>query len=387
MVSMLLSLLPVTASAADSVTVTVGAVELSDGQYTSDGVSITETPGDSYAYLKDGVLTLHNFTYEGDGKGGTTTSNPIRMLGSSADLVIALEGTNAFVMNASGSNYRCGLFCGRDLQITITSTTMGSLSLVSASANQISSGVHNYYGTVIVSGNAVVSASGTTVGIYGALTVSGGGVIAQGASGAFSKEPVLDNYSPVVKAGTDAQSAETAELGSCYKQPYVSILPAAAPDPEPETPEAPDAPAEGVGYTIDHSAEKLYAQDGYEISADHETWDKELDAAPGGTYYVRVAQSGTVPASEGTAFQLTLRPSAPAAQVAVTSNMVALEEDAAWEYSSDGVNWGSSAMFEGLREASPYTFYVRTKATEENFASEPAVISVYTAAAPPAPGT
>ena len=44
-------------------------------------------------------------------------------------------------------------------------------------------------------------------------------------------------------------------------------------------------------------------------------------------------------------------------------------------------------MFDGLSAAASYTFYVRTKATGEHFASEVTILSVYTAATPPAPGT
>ena len=45
-------------------TVTVGGVELSDGEYLdNDGNITTEKPESGYAYLKDGVLTLNNFVY------------------------------------------------------------------------------------------------------------------------------------------------------------------------------------------------------------------------------------------------------------------------------------------------------------------------------------
>ncbi len=49
--------------------VQVGQVELEDGEYTTNGMSkiAGEPTGTGYAYFKDGVLTLNNFTYSGGG--------------------------------------------------------------------------------------------------------------------------------------------------------------------------------------------------------------------------------------------------------------------------------------------------------------------------------
>ncbi len=57
--------------------VTVGTAELHDGYYTTDGATIaTTTPTDNYAYYKDGVLYLKNFTYSTtDAVDGISSSN------------------------------------------------------------------------------------------------------------------------------------------------------------------------------------------------------------------------------------------------------------------------------------------------------------------------
>ncbi len=77
----------------------VGQVELADGEYTTDGESTTTTKPESggYAYFKDGVLTLNNFTYSG----GSAHSTP-NVIGSDLaaifcehDLTIKVEGRNS----------------------------------------------------------------------------------------------------------------------------------------------------------------------------------------------------------------------------------------------------------------------------------------------------
>lgn len=386
---MLMSLLPVPARAADSISVTVGTVTLSDGQYTSDGLTVTDTPGDSYAYLKDSTLTLHNFTYEGDGSGAGSASTPRYALSATGDLTIVLEGTNKLSLVLAKMTYKCTIYCPSSSKITIDSSTNGSLSLTSSVASTLSAGIYNK-GTMVISGNAMVSANGAATkpsyGVYGTLTISGGSVIAQGASGAFNKVPVLDNYSPVVTAGSDAQSAEPATLESSYQKPYVSIVPPATSEPDPE-PEIPAPPAEGEGYRIDFAAERVGALEHYEISADQIGWHTSLVAVPGATYYVRKDQSETGVPSEGTAFQLPARPAAPdAAAVCVTERSVELQSNPNWEYSRDAATWSDSAVFDGLNAATEYTFYVRIRATTDAFASEAQALTLRTMELPPEAG-
>ncbi len=69
--------------------VQVGQVTLENGDYTTDGQSITTTKPESggYAHFENGVLTLHNFTYSGSGGNGA-------VIYSTSDLTINAVGTN-----------------------------------------------------------------------------------------------------------------------------------------------------------------------------------------------------------------------------------------------------------------------------------------------------
>ncbi len=79
-------------------TVQVGMVTLGNGEYTTDGENIdTGKPtGEGYAYFRDGVLTLNNFTYSG----GSAHSNPaigsdLAAIFCEHDLTIKVEGRNS----------------------------------------------------------------------------------------------------------------------------------------------------------------------------------------------------------------------------------------------------------------------------------------------------
>lgn len=84
-------LLPTGALAAPAATVYVGAAELGSGEYTTDGsIKTSGTPsGDSYAYYKDGVLSLKNMTVE------NSTSYNHAAIYASGDVEIDLIGTSA----------------------------------------------------------------------------------------------------------------------------------------------------------------------------------------------------------------------------------------------------------------------------------------------------
>ncbi len=70
--------------------VQVGMTTLYDGEYTTDGRSTTTTKPESggYAYFRDGVLTLNNFTYSGGG-------NDYAAIYSVYPLTIKVEGRNS----------------------------------------------------------------------------------------------------------------------------------------------------------------------------------------------------------------------------------------------------------------------------------------------------
>ncbi len=69
--------------------VQVGKATLYDGEYTTDGQSTTTTKPESggYAHFENGVLTLNNFTYSGNGGNGV-------VIYSTSDLTINAVGTN-----------------------------------------------------------------------------------------------------------------------------------------------------------------------------------------------------------------------------------------------------------------------------------------------------
>ena len=77
------------ASALEAMTVTVGGVELANGEYLDTlGNITTEKPEGGYAYLKDGVLTLNNFVYL------TKKYDSYEGIYTTADLTLVLIGEN-----------------------------------------------------------------------------------------------------------------------------------------------------------------------------------------------------------------------------------------------------------------------------------------------------
>ncbi len=88
-------------------TVQVGKVTLNNGEYTTDGETKTaDTPtGEGYAYYKDGVLTLNNFTYSG----GSVNSNldiayKLAAIFCEYDLTIKVEGRNSITREVTGTD-------------------------------------------------------------------------------------------------------------------------------------------------------------------------------------------------------------------------------------------------------------------------------------------
>ncbi len=79
--------------------VQVGMTTLYDGEYTTDGQSTTTTKPESggYAYFKDGVLTLNNFTYCGGG-------NDYAAVYSVYPLTIKVEGRNSITREVTGTD-------------------------------------------------------------------------------------------------------------------------------------------------------------------------------------------------------------------------------------------------------------------------------------------
>jgi len=77
--------------------VTLAGVELLDGQYLTSGSTPTVTvtkPEGGYAYFKDGVLTLHDFTYEGSPTGSAFFDDKAYII-SYDSLTLNLEGESS----------------------------------------------------------------------------------------------------------------------------------------------------------------------------------------------------------------------------------------------------------------------------------------------------
>ena len=139
-----------------------------------------------------------------------------------------------------------------------------------------------------------------------------------------------------------------------------------------------EAPADGVGYTIDYAKETITPATGYEFSTANDfstVLSTETDITFGTTYYVRKAADANHNASEGTRFSFT-RPAAPAASAfTMTGETVENKKDgsfsgitAAMEYSTNnGTTWVPGPKT--LTGLSNETVKVRYKATTAAFKS------------------
>lgn len=106
-----LSAFSVVADAAESVTIYVGAVEVTSGGYLLQGASYAvnesalpsdfDPENDSYAYVDNNYLYLTNFTYNGAGYGASGERKAaIRSTGS---MVLVLSGNNSITCTTSGA--------------------------------------------------------------------------------------------------------------------------------------------------------------------------------------------------------------------------------------------------------------------------------------------
>ena len=84
----------------------VAGVEMNDGDYLANGASAVTTAAPTeggYAYLNDGVLTLNNFVYEGEGFEYDTDLDYYAVIYSTVDLEIVLVGDNTLIQMADDS--------------------------------------------------------------------------------------------------------------------------------------------------------------------------------------------------------------------------------------------------------------------------------------------
>lgn len=143
-----------------------------------------------------------------------------------------------------------------------------------------------------------------------------------------------------------------------------------------------EPPAADEGYSIDFTAEKITAAEGYELAeSDTATSGSEtLMATPDETVYVRKAGNATYQPSAWTAINLPARPEAPAAPAIEKSrDSIIVSEVSGQEYklSEDG-KWEDSGTFSGLDAGTDYIISIRTAATNSNFASAEKSLSVTT---------
>ncbi len=108
--------------------------------------------------------------------------------------------------------------------------------------------------------------------------------------------------------------------------------------------------------------------------------DGTLPVEPGTTIYIRYPEEDGTPASEATEIQIPDRPAAPEEkQVTVTSSTITVADPSPDEeyvlvekgQEPDWSNANTTGEFTGLTPDKEYDLYVRTKATENSFASEP----------------
>lgn len=99
----------------------VGGIGLEDGQYVDLTGNVSDTqPEDGYAYYEDGVLTLHNYVYNGDGilwKNDPQTEYTASIY-TTVDLVLELSGDSSLTNTSELTNpQRDGIAAERDLTI------------------------------------------------------------------------------------------------------------------------------------------------------------------------------------------------------------------------------------------------------------------------------
>ena len=129
---------------------------------------------------------------------------------------------------------------------------------------------------------------------------------------------------------------------------------------------------------------------GCEYSLDGTVWQDSnvfsgLTAATPYTVHMRYKATAAIPASPSSSadvMTLFATPSAPV--LSSTANSVTAQAVAGCEYSLDGTVWQDSNVFSGLAPATPYTVYMRVKATAVLPASSSSSSSVTTLFATPA---
>ena len=148
----------------------IGGVQLGNGQYlrSGDSVATSVTQTNNYAYYKDGVLTLKNYTYSGVGTYDADGYGYYDAINSASDLTIKLEGTNnlGLTQNQAGE-FSYGVIVGGNLEISSTSKN-ASLTVKGVTGDALYAEGNLKIQNVTVS----LSAKENGVQVFGDLTVT-----------------------------------------------------------------------------------------------------------------------------------------------------------------------------------------------------------------------
>ena len=149
----------------------VGGVGLANGQYLATGsASATTTkPSGGYAYYKDGVLTLNNYTYDGAGYSVPENSGYTALVYSEKALTVKLAGNNTLV--DSINSYGVGIWIENEA-LAIIDGGSGALNITVKD-----DGIYTDDDDINIQSGAITITAGD-FGIYSRsnLTISGGTV-------------------------------------------------------------------------------------------------------------------------------------------------------------------------------------------------------------------
>ncbi|MBR6594733.1 MAG: carbohydrate-binding domain-containing protein [Clostridia bacterium] len=205
----------------------VGGVGMYDGDYLAVGATKTQTtkPSGGYAYYKDGVLTLNNYSYEGVGYKYDSDDGYYAVIYTKNDLTLELIGNNTLTQTESESDMiyvdGANLTVGGDGKLT---GTAGGYALYANKGITINGGtvelstyyacILSYGGEVIINDGDITAESESRAGIYSyyGVTVNGGNVTATGGNRAISCE-LSDNFSVAEGMKIQASTTVDGELG------------------------------------------------------------------------------------------------------------------------------------------------------------------------------
>ena len=161
----------------------VGGAALSDGKYLANGAAQatgTKPASGGYAYYKNGILTLHDYTYKG--KCNADAENYGTLIHSDSDIEILLEGKNRLTNTSMGD----GIYTEYG---SITIGGEGSLEIIADT-----DGIYTEYGDVTVESGTIKITTDCT-GIYtysaGSVTINGGSLeIISGSDGIYAYDAI-----------------------------------------------------------------------------------------------------------------------------------------------------------------------------------------------------